>query len=198
MSVVVNRISMLVVGSLATMACGPAAKPAAKIDGKQGAAEAMFAASERAKPAADWPLDVDASCPQGGTAPITSSGTATDFRIKYKDCGVAENDLGVAIYRGELAFTQSIYSVSSVFDQPNVTWLSHVYKGKIFVEGAYDDFLDVDLQIPEPLGRLPVKPGTRLEVIMSGQLTTSEGTFFFSESVGVVSGQIRSRNNENR
>ena len=52
-----KRVLMLVVGSFVMMACGPGAK----IDGKQGAAEAMFAASQPTKAKADpssTPVDV--------------------------------------------------------------------------------------------------------------------------------------------
>ena len=83
----VKRISMLVVSSLAMMACGPGLK----IDGKQGAAEAMFAASQPTKGnTSASPADLTANCPEGGTAAITGagisiggSGVGTSFNMKY-------------------------------------------------------------------------------------------------------------------
>ena len=67
----VKRIAMLVVSSLMMVACGPGAK----IDGKQGAAEAMFAASQPSKgSAAASPVDISAKCPHGGTAEINGAG----------------------------------------------------------------------------------------------------------------------------
>ena len=75
----VKRIVMLVVFSLALVACGPGAK----INGKQGAAEAMFAASQPSKASTSAsPVDVSAKCPHGGTAEIRSTpGAGTEVRL---------------------------------------------------------------------------------------------------------------------
>jgi hypothetical protein len=176
-----------------------ACAPSLKLDGKQGAADAMFAAWQRSKLAADWPMDPDPSCPLGGTARIAPTSTAQSFIVTYEDCGVAQHELGLALYRGELAFTQSIYSVSSVFDQPPISSLSQNFKGRLLVQGGYDDFLEVELLMAEPLGPSSVvEPGTQLSAIVTGTLRTNEGKFTFSEPVSAVSGKISSKLDANR
>lgn len=187
----VKRISMLAVSSLALMACGPGLK----IDGKQGAAEAMFAASQPTKAnTSSSPVDINANCPEGGTASITGAGISigtggvgTSFNMKYNGCGVAKNDQGVAIYNGELKFTQSIMTGTTV----NV---SQGFKGRITVNGAYDDFLDVDVTQQVAVGDLGAS-GTGVSVILKGTIATSEGSFSFDESVEVIAGKISAKVN---
>ncbi len=190
----VKRVLMVVVGSLVMMACGPGAK----IDGKQGAAEAMFAGSQPSKAnTAASPVDVSAKCPHGGTAQISgagisigigggSTGVGTTFNMKYNGCGVAKNDLGIAIYNGELKFTQS---VSTSGTSANV---SQAFKGKVLVQGAYDDFLDVDVSQQVAVGDLGAS-GSGVSVVLKGTITTSEGTFTYDESISVVAGQISAK-----
>jgi hypothetical protein len=189
----VKRISMLVVSSLALMACGPGLK----IDGKQGAAEAMFAASQPTKAnTSASPVDINANCPEGGTASITGAGISigtggvgTSFNMKYNGCGVAKNEQGVAIYNGELKFSQSIMTGTTV----NV---SQAFKGRITVNGAYDDFLDVDVTQQVAVGDLGAS-GTGVSVILKGSIATSEGSFTFDESVQVTAGKITAKVNAN-
>lgn len=190
----VQRVLMVVVGSLVMMACGPGAK----IDGRQGAADAMFAASQPSKAnTAASPIDVSAKCPHGGTAQISGAGISigvgggganvgTTFNMKYNGCGVAKNDLGIAIYNGELKFTQSVMAGGS---SANV---SQGFKGKVLVQGAYDDFLDVDVSQEVAVGDLGAS-GTGVSVVLKGSITTSEGTFTFDESISVVAGQISAK-----
>ncbi len=190
----VKRISMLVVGSLVMVACGPGAK----IDGKQGAAEAMFAASQPSKAnTASSPIDVSANCPHGGTAEINGAGISigvgsggadvgTSFNMKYNGCGVAKGDVGIAIYNGELKFSQSIMTSGS-----NVS-VDQGFKGRVLVQGAYDDFLDVDVHQQAAVGDLGAN-GTGVSVILKGNITTSEGSFTFDENITVVAGQISAK-----
>lgn len=194
----VKRISMLVVGSLAMMACGPGAK----IDGKQGAAEAMFAASQpsNANTSAS-PVDVSAKCPEGGTAEISGAGISigvgtgvdvgTSFNMKYNGCGVAKSDIGVAIYNGELKFSQSIMAGTGSAN------ISQAFKGRITVQGAYDDFLEVDVTQQVAVGDLGAS-GTGVSVILQGNITTSEGSFTFDESINVTAGKISAKINTSR
>ena len=189
-----KRVLMVVVGSFVMMACGPGAK----IDGKQGAAEAMFAASQPSKAnTAASPIDISAKCPHGGTAEISGAGISigiggggagvgTSFNMKYNGCGVAKNDLGIAIYNGELKFTQSVTAGGA---SANV---SQGFKGKVLVQGAYDDFLDVDVSQEVAVGDLGAS-GTGVSVVLKGTIKTSEGTFTFDESISVVAGQISAK-----
>jgi len=191
----VKRVLMLVVGSFVMMACGPGAK----IDGKQGAAEAMFAASQPSKAnTSASPVDISANCPQGGTAEITGAGISigtggvgTSFNMKYNSCGVAKSDIGVAIYNGELKFSQSVMTSGSSVN------VSQAFKGRILVQGAYDDFLDVDVTQQVAVGDLGAS-GTGVSVLLKGTIATTEGSFTFDESVNVVAGQISAKINTSR
>ncbi len=191
----VKRISMLVVSSLVMMACGPGAK----IDGKQGAAEAMFAASQPSKAnTSASPVEVNANCPEGGTASISGAGISigtggvgTSFNMKYNGCGVAKSDIGVAIYNGELKFSQSIMTGGSSVN------VSQAFSGRITVNGAYDDFLDVDVTQQVAVGDLGAS-GTGVSVILKGTIKTSEGSFTFDESVNVTAGTISAKINASR
>lgn len=190
----VKRISMLVVGSLVMVACGPGAK----IDGKQGAAEAMFAGSQPSKAnTAASPVDVSANCPYGGTAEINGAGISigiggggagvgTNFNMKYNGCGVAKGDIGVAIYNGELTFSQNIMTSAGTAS------IDQGFKGRVLVQGAYDDFLEVDVRQQVAVGDLGAS-GTGVSVILKGTITTSEGSFVFDDTITVVAGQISAK-----
>lgn len=190
----VKRIAMLVVGSLMMVACGPGAK----IDGRQGAAEAMFAGSQPSKAnTAASPVDISANCQHGGNAEINGAGISigiggggaavgTSFKMKYNGCGVAKGDIGVAIYNGELTFSQNVMAGTAGAS------VEQAFKGKILVQGAYDDFLDVDVKQQVAVGDLGAN-GTGVSVVLKGTISTSEGTFTFDESVSVVAGQISAK-----
>ena len=190
----VKRVLAVVIGSFVMMACGPGAK----IDGKQGAAEAMFAGSQPSKAnTAASPIDVSSNCPHGGTAQISGAGVSigigggganvgTTFNMKYNNCGVAKSNIGVAIYNGELKFTQSI---STSGGSANV---SQAFKGRVLVQGAYDDFLDVDVSQQVAVGDLGAS-GSGVSVVLKGTITTSESTFTYDEAISVVAGQISAK-----
>lgn len=191
----VKRILMVVVSSFAMMACGPGAK----IDGKQGAAEALFAGSQPTKAnTSASPADISANCPEGGTASITGAGISigtggvgTSFNMKYNGCGVAKSDVGVAIYNGSLTFSQSVMTGGSTLS------VSQAFKGKVLVQGAYDDFLDVDVSQQVAVGDLGAS-GTGVSVILKGTISTTEGTFTFDESVNVTAGKISAKINASK
>lgn len=191
----VKRILMVVVSSLAMMACGPGAK----IDGKQGAAEALFAGSQPTKAnTSASPADISANCPQGGTASITGAGISigtggvgTSFNMKYNGCGVAKSEQGVAIYNGSLTFSQSVMTSGS-----NVQ-VAQAFKGKVLVQGAYDDFLDVDVSQQVAVGDLGAT-GTGVSVVLKGTISTTEGTFTFDEAVTVTAGKISAKINASK
>ena len=192
----VKRVLMLVVGSFVMMACGPGAK----IDGKQGAAEAMFAASQPTKAKADTsstPVDltggVDFKCPQGGNASINGAGisiggggVASSFTLKYSNCGMTKNDVGVAIFNGEMTFSQSIATSGS-----NVS-VDQSFKGKVLVQGAYDDFIEADVKESVAVGDLGAS-GSGVSVVLKGTIKTSQDTFTFDEMVSVIAGQISAK-----
>ncbi len=192
----IKRVLMLVVGSFVMMACGPGAK----IDGKQGAADALFAASQPTKAKADassTPVDltggIDFKCPQGGNAAINGAGisiggggVATSFSLKYENCGLAKADVGVAIYNGEMKFSQSVLTSGATVS------VDQSFVGKVLVQGAFDDFIDVDVRQSVAVGDLGAS-GTGVSVVLKGTIKTSQDTFTFDETVSVVAGQISAK-----
>lgn len=197
----VKRILMLVVGSLAMVACGPGAK----IDGKQGAAEALFAASGPSKAKADpssTPIDltggVDWKCPQGGNASIGGAGisvgtggVSTSVTLTYKDCGMTKSDIGVAIFNGDMTLSQSVVTAGG-----NVS-VDQGFKGRVKVQGAYDDFLEADVKQQIAVGDLGVT-GKGVTMKLVGTITTSEATWTFDEMVTVTAGQITAKINASK
>lgn len=192
----VKRVLMLVVGSLAMMACGPGAK----IDGKQGAAEALFAASQPSKAKADTsstPVDltggINFNCPQGGSAEISGAGfsvggggVSTSVTLSYKGCGLAKGNVGVAVFNGDMTLSQNVVTSGGTVG------VDQSFKGKVLVQGAYDDFLDADVKQQIAVGDLGAT-GTGVSMTLKGTIATSEGTFTFDEAVTVTGGQITAK-----
>lgn len=197
----IKRVLMIVVGSFALMACGPGAK----IDGKQGAAEALLAASQPSKAKADksaTPADLTGgitwNCPQGGSSEIKGAslsigtgGVAAGVTMAFNGCGIAKSDVGVAIYNGEMNLAQNITTGGGTVG------ISQTLKGKITVQGAYDDFLDADVEQIVKVGDLGTS-GTGVAMHLKGTIKTSEGTFTFDEDLTVMSGTISAKVQTNR
>jgi hypothetical protein len=197
----VKRVLTLVVGSLVMVACGPGAK----IDGKQGAAEALFAASKPSKAKADpsaTPVDltggINFKCPEGGTADISGAGisvgtggVATSVTLSYKSCGLAKGDVGVAIFNGDMTLAQSVATSGG-----NVA-VDQSFKGKVLVQGAFDDFLEADVKQSIAVGDLGAT-GTGVAMTLKGTIKTSQDTYTFDESVTVVSGNISAKINASK
>jgi hypothetical protein len=186
-----------VVSAFALMACGPGAK----IDGKQGAAEALFAASKPSKAKADssaTPIDLTGgiswNCPEGGSANISGAsvsvgtgGVSTGVTVSYKGCGLAKSsNAGVAIFNGDMTLAQNVTTSGT-----NVG-VSQTFKGKVLVQGAYDDFLDADVAQTIAVGDLGAS-GTGVAMSLKGTVSTSEGTFTFDEMLTVMSGTITAK-----
>lgn len=192
----VKRIVVLVAGSFALTACGPGAK----IDGRQGAAQALFAASQPTKAKADSsssPVDLTGSiswtCPEGGTANISGASinvgggdVSTGVTLTYNNCGLAKADVGVAKFNGDLTFSQKTELSSSELS------LEQGFKGKLTVEGAFDDFLLVDVVQKIKLSDLDAKSGS-ISMTLVGDIATSEDAYSFNEAVTVTPGSISAK-----
>ncbi|MFT3710657.1 MAG: hypothetical protein QM817_23795 [Archangium sp.] len=197
----IKRVLMIVVGSFALMACGPGAK----IDGKQGAAEAFLAASQPSKKKADTsatPADLTGSltwnCPEGGNTEINGAsvsigtgGVSAGVNMKFAGCGIAKSKVGVAIYNGDMNLAQNVSTSGG-----NVG-ISQTIKGKVTVQGAYDDFVECDVAQTINVGDLGTS-GTGVSMHLKGFVKTSEGTFNFDEDLTVMSGTISARVEANR
>lgn len=191
-----KRVLMLAVGSLALVACGPGAK----IDGKTGAAQALLAASQPSKAKAESsasPVDLTGgiswNCPEGGKADISGAGinvggggVSTNFTLKYSSCGLAKADVGTAVFNGEMTFAQSVSTGASLVS------VNQSFKGKVLVQGAYDDFLDADVTQSVNVGDLGTT-GKGVAMPLKGTITTSDGTFTFDEELTVMSGTISAK-----
>ncbi len=183
------------------MACGPGAK----IDGKQGAAEALFAASQPTKANMDTtssPIDLTGgitwNCPEGGSAKISgaaisfgTSGGSTGVTISYTNCGLAKSSAGIALYNGELTVSQEVGVTSTTAS------VSQRFKGKVLVQGAYDDFIDADVSQEVNVGDLGTT-GKSVSMRLRGDIATSEGSFSFDQAVEVTSGTISVKASANK
>ena len=138
-----TQLSTISVVVLAFCACGPRAQISG---GKQGASEALYAASGPMKGGADKAgskIDVtgsvDVKCAEGGSATLHGFGVvlaqagladvAQSFTADYNNCGVMTSS-GVATMNGSLAVIQSIKVASGTVD------VDQSIKGKLLWQGA--------------------------------------------------------------
>ncbi len=184
------------VAILAFCACGPKAQISG---GKQGAAQALQAASGPMKGGTDKfgsKIDVTGSvnvqCAEGGSATLSGFGVVlgtgglTDvgqsFTADYNNCGV-KTDLGVATMNGSLAVVQSIKVASGSAD------VDQSIKGKLLWAGACDDFLDIDITQKVAVSALTATSGG-VSMVLKGKVIDTEGTFTFDEKVDVTAGKV--------
>ncbi len=186
-------LSLGVLAFTALTACGPGAK----IDGKQGAAEALYAASMPSKAGADkgtTPLDLTGAiswgCPQGGKASLTGFGLANitggnvaqSFTISYQDCGAVKSDVGVAVLNGTLEIIQNVVTSSGTAS------IDQTLKGNLKVQGAFDDFLNADVRQQVSASALAGTAGVSMKLV--GTIATSSGSYAFDESLDVTAGHL--------
>ncbi|MBE2248031.1 MAG: hypothetical protein IAE78_00700 [Myxococcus sp.] len=192
-----KRIALIALSTLGLVACGGTAKIGG---GKEGAAQAFYAASSASSAGANrmgQPLDVTGSvtwkCPEGGEASLngftlnvnTGGGqNATvnqSFTIKYTNCGAAKSAAGVAIYNGSYTVTQAVVTSASGAS------VDQTFKGRVEVQGAFNDFLEVDVKQSVTVSALSSSSGT-VSMRLVGTITTSEGANTFNEDVNVSAG----------
>jgi hypothetical protein len=192
-----KRIALIALSTLGLVACGGTAKIGG---GKEGAAQAFFAASSASALGASrstTPLDVTGSatwkCPEGGEASLqgfslnvnTSGGAAASvnqsFTIKYTNCGAAKSAAGVAVYNGSFNVTQAVVANTSGAS------LDQTFKGRIAVQGAFNDFIDADVKQQVSVTGISSSSGL-VAMKLVGTLTTSETTHTFNEEVNVSAG----------
>lgn len=106
--------------------------------------------------------------------------------MSYQGCGLAKSAVGVAIFNGDLTLSQTVAvgADSASIDQK--------LKGKVLVQGAYDDFLEADVTQKINVGDLGVN-GTGVSMLLKGTIATSEGSFVFDEMVNVMAGTITAK-----
>ncbi len=183
-------------------ACGPGAK----LDGKQGAAEALFLMSQPTAEktgasggsSGNGSIGASWNCPHGGDASLKASslniniggGSSVDLdanlKLTYSECGLSKDDLGIAIFDGAIDFTQSVTTGESLVS------VSQHFKGEVKLSGAYDDFVNADVTQRVAVGDLSAD-GKSVSVELIGTITTSDGTFEFNESLNVTAGRLSAR-----
>lgn len=191
-----TRLSILAVAALALVACGPGAKIG---NGKQGAAEALMAASGPTKAGSDkagTPVDLTGAvtwtCPKGGSAKLSGfslnvnttggANVSQSFKLEYLSCGLADSDQGVAIYNGSMTVNQTIVTSATGVD------LEQKFVGHVLVQGAFDDFIDADVTQKVSAG---VLNGTgQVSATLIGSITTSSGAYSYNEAVSVTGGRL--------
>lgn len=183
------------VSSTTLLACGPGAKLA---EGKQSAAEALHAVSGPTKAGAtgqggsSFIGGLNWKCPHGGTATLSlanlsidlSQGTDVDqkLRIAYDECGLAKADVGVASFDGAMEVSQ----VVSVHD--SAVSVVQTFKGKLLIEGDFDDFLDADITQTVAVGDLD--GAGQVSMTLKGRLATSAGSYQYDEDISVTAGHL--------
>jgi hypothetical protein len=187
---------LVAVGTLGLMACGGTAKIGG---GKEGAAQAFFAASSATSAGANrsaTPLDITGAitwkCPDGGEATLSGFGAsvntggggatvAQNFTVTYKNCGAAKSDVGVAVYNGSMTVTQSVVTGADGVS------VDQQFKGRVEVQGAFNDSIDADVRQQVSVTGLSSSGGT-VGMKLVGTIKTSTDSHTFNETVNVTAG----------
>lgn len=191
-----KRIALIALSTLGLVACGGTAKIGG---GKEGAAQAFFAASSASSAGANrsaTPADITGSvswkCPEGGEASLngfslnvntggTGASVNQSFTIKYTNCGAAKSAAGVAVYNGSFTVTQSVITGAGGAS------VDQTFKGRIEVQGAFNDFIEADVKQQVAVTSLS-STGGMVSMKLVGTIKTSEGTHTFNEDVNVQAG----------
>lgn len=198
-----HTIKMCLMGAALTLvACGPGAKIGG---GKQGAAEALFAASGPTSGASDRNQqgvvidvklqDLAVTCRHGGEAVMKdftlkvdtstplSANVGQNYDMAYNNCGAVKTDVGVANLNGSFKLVQTVATTSGSAS------VSQSFKGRITFDGAFNDFLEAD--IVQTVNASALASGTgSVSVVLKGTLTDSSGTYTYDEAVNVTAGSL--------
>ncbi|HYH94641.1 hypothetical protein [Hyalangium sp.] len=189
------RLSLLAVATTALVACGGGAKLGG---GKEGAAKALFEASQPAgkggnsngqsllralASGADTTgnIEVSVDCAQGGSVKLKldlTSGTQSGsfkYALEYKGC----NEDGVNEFNGTMTMELSLAGTATSLE------LAMRLKGKIEISGDIDDFIDADVTETVSVAATSATSGS-VTVKLNGTIKTSEGSYVYTnESVTI-------------
>ncbi len=193
------RLSILAVASAALVACGGGAKLGG---GKEGAAQALFAASQPAakggqgnllQSLASGAITVDAGasvdCLKGGSVKLKVDLSSIDqnsgkfkYEIEYKGC----SQDGINEFDGKMSMEFSV-----VTDGTTSASISMRLKGKIEISGEIDDFIDADVTETIDVTATGANSGT-VTVKINGTIKTSEGSYsYLNEAISIsVGGEL--------
>jgi hypothetical protein len=192
------RISLVAACTALLAACGGGAK----LQNKQEAANAAFAASQGTKSAqgsllqlaqqnAGLNVDVTVSCPKSGKATISyqldttggsgSGSAALQFKLTYDNCS----------YTGETAMSGAMNVVMGV-EASGTSFAANIsMKGKITFTGEVNDFVDVDVVQTVDASKLGTTDGGSVTIKLRGTITTSTQPYSYrDETITVTAGQI--------
>ncbi len=181
---------------LAMMSCGGGVKV---VSGKQGAAQAASALTSPTKPAAQRATatpndlgDLTNSCLKGGSAKLSnfkvvvdlSNGTRVTqtYTMALANCGLASSTAGDALYNGSLEVSQVIVVNGAVVQ------VEQTLKGHVALDGAFTDFLDLDLTQSLDVQHLDTQGS--VSMVLKGSVSNASGSYTFNESVTVNNGSI--------
>lgn len=194
-------VAVATFSAMTLVACGGAN---AKVGGgKDGAAQSLLAASAPTKAASnraaapvDLTGDVAWSCPHGGTAKLSGFqnvdvqgglgvSVAQAFTVTYDSCGLAQSDVGTAVYSGTLAVTQKVeVTQGGVF-------VDQQLKGRVSISGAFSDFLDADVTQRVAVTALGNDGTVSME--LKGTLANASGSYSYDGALSVSSGSLPAR-----
>ena len=158
-----KRLGLVAVASVGLLACGPGAKLGG---GKQGAAEALMAASQASLASSpgggiDLTAGVSWACPMGGEAKLSgfslsagTGGVAQGFTLTYRDCALAKSGSYRAVFNGSMTVTQAVTTTATSVD------VKQTFKGKLLVQGDFDDFIDADVAQTVTVADLKAQSGS--------------------------------------
>ena len=183
------RVGIALVAALGFVGCG--GRPLAP--GKEAAAGALFQSSRGTSgtpgmlaqvmnAGAGTQAEVKVSCPHGGTVAIKidveTMGTNIAYDLTYDGC----NFDGATSMKGTLHMTFDILTSGTT----SVQMALHL-KGRIEFWGEVSDFIDVD--VTETVSQSDLSTGgSQVELVLSGTITDSSGTYTYAEERIVVDG----------
>jgi hypothetical protein len=188
-----TRLTLLV-ASVGLFACGPGAKVA----GKEGATQALFAASSASLSAPGGTTASPAignffQCPHGGKASlaaysvdVSGANLAQGATLRYENCGAAKADVGVAVLNGDMKIAQNIMTGAQG------SKVSQKFEGRLLMQGAFDDFLEANITQEVDVSSVG-STGPAVAVMLKGTLTTSSGTYTYDEAVTVDASTINAQ-----
>jgi hypothetical protein len=188
------RLSILAAASAALVACGGGAKIGG---GKEGAAKALFEASQPASKGGQGSLlqalasgqtnvnaEVKVDCTHGGKAELkldVTGGTQTGavkFEVKYNKC----NEDGANTFNGSMQMELSIIGSGTSAE------LALKLKGKIEISGEIDDYLDADVTETISIAATSATSGT-VTIKLNGTIKTSENSYtYVNETLTISAG----------
>lgn len=193
--------------STVVCACGPGHKLGG---GKEGAATALFMTSAPTRSSSSTlgsgssiQPSVTVSCPLEGKATLygvslaadasgTGASLSSSYTLDFQGCATTtfddpkspavEKDL--VLLNGNMGITQLIDLSNSSAE------VTQGFKGRLKLDGAFDDFLDSDVRQKVEAQWLGAQSGS-VTVTLDGTITTSSGTYTYSnETVSFTAGHL--------